>query len=89
MSEGWFLLLLSPDALDSAAVRHEASYALERSERARSGNFIPIVVSDDETISSRLAAIPGLEKLPLFVLTEGRFEADMLSLIKLMKDRDL
>ena len=79
IDKGIFLILLSPDSLDSRNVKGELNEALEGN-----ANIIPIVVRDPDTVYKKLASL-GLGHINCKDFTKGNFDNNMTYLIEWAK----
>ena len=90
--EGFFLVLLSPDAVRSHFVRRELRVALDAAEeRGRTTNIVPVVVRDYEATVGLLSAYPEtrylLYEVALWDITVGDLDRRVSQMIDDLKRR--
>jgi hypothetical protein len=82
IDRGFFLLLLSPEALQSVWVRHELEHALARQEEiGRRGSVIPILVE----VVPYEELPPAVAESNWFDLTQGALDDRLSELVTLLK----
>jgi hypothetical protein len=95
VQQGFFLLLMSPEALNSQFLRHELDYALQR--RAASGrgsNVIPIIAREGAASFAHHLQSEGdlpisLAELEFFDLTAGNLNERIGELIRSLMTREM
>jgi len=81
IKKGFFLVLLSPDSLESNNVRREVEFALNKQAK-----IIPIIVRDPEIVISQLVSL-NIANLYYTDFTKGNFNNNMTDLIEFVKTK--
>lgn len=91
VQKGFFLLLLSPEALESEFVRWEVKYGFDRQARSGRSNIIPIIVRDRDATWQALSpsGMDHLMALRYFDLTVGELAERIAALVTLLKTREM
>ncbi|MFX1481198.1 MAG: toll/interleukin-1 receptor domain-containing protein [Promethearchaeota archaeon] len=82
--EGFFLVLLSPNAIRSKNLGEEVKIALQFKQDRAISNIIPIIIDDPEYIYNNLASMK-LENVKCIDFTKDSFEKNMAKLIHHLK----
>jgi hypothetical protein len=85
VQEGFVLLLLNEESLQSQLCQRETLYILKRAAASRRSNVVPVIVSQFD----RSGLPPELQDIQYFDLTTGQFEERVETLIWSLKTREM
>ena len=87
VKRGFFLILLSPEAIKSKFVKHELDFALKikMQQDSKASNILPIIVRNSQEVYDGLPNILSLMEIQNFDFTKGSFIDNMAKLIEYLK----
>ncbi len=86
VKRGFFLVLLSPEAIRSEFVRDEVDFALKMQQDRKASNILPIIVRNRLEVFDGLASVNlRLTEIQSLDLTKGTFDENMTKLIEYLK----